>query len=307
MEAGHRERLSFPPEEAFDPAPVIEALAFRGEGDPRGVLAETAIWLALENLGPRAGEELAAARSGSWWSAAWPDGAEALAPHPPPLLVRIAVGVVLQRCAGNFVLGASERTLCALASVALGCADPEAGRALQPGLGGLGLLELIDKIPVAAQVRTLLLEFRHLRLDQDVPAPFVARIEDLLERFDREKLTAARLEDRLPGPREAEELRMAALVRSRSPRLLGLLRVLLRAPGGFTELEPLLAACREDAPAAWEMVVDGRAAAALESAYGQLRERLQGTSLRLKPRAEGWGISTSDGASQTGPGERPEG
>lgn len=295
-----------------DLAGVLEAMALQGEGDPRGALAETAIWLALENLGERAADELAAARSGSWWSAAWPDGAEALDPHPPPLLIRIAVGVVLQRCAADWRLGAAERTLCALASVALGCCDPEAGRALQPGLGGLGLLELADKIPVAAQVRTLLLEFRHLRLDQDVPAAFVARIEDLLERFDRERLTAARLEDKLPGPREAEELRLAALIRSRAPRLIGLLRVLLRAPAGFEELEPLLAACREDAPAAWERIPPGRAAAALESAYGQLRERLQGTSLRLRPRGQGYGLvpapaATSGGASHAGAGERPEG
>lgn len=112
----------------------------------------------------------------------------------------MAIGRGLLACAADVQVGAAERALCALACVALGSADPPSGLLLQPGLGGLRLLEIVEQIPVAAQIRQLLLEFRHTPLDREVPATFLARIEDLLERFDGEKLTAVRLADRVPAP-----------------------------------------------------------------------------------------------------------
>lgn len=174
---------------------AIAAMALPRQEDPRAALAETAVWLALVNLGPRTPQELAAL---------------ALPPAAEPLVARVAVGVLLERCAADVLVGAAERALCALASVALGCADPAAGRELQPGLGGLRLLEIVEQIPVAAQIRLLLLEFRHLRLAPEVPAAFLARVEDLLERFDVERLTGARLEDRAPPPREDALARVLA-------------------------------------------------------------------------------------------------
>lgn len=182
---------------------AIAGLALPRQEDPRAALAETAVWLALANLGPRAAQELAALGI--------PPGADAL-------VARVGVGVLLQRCAADVLVGAAERALCALASVALGCADPATGRELQPGLGGLRLLEIVEQIPVAAQIRLLLLEFRHLRLAPEVPAAFLARVEDLLERFDVERLTGARLEDRAPPPRED------ALARVQAARSKGLAR-----------------------------------------------------------------------------------
>lgn len=112
----------------------------------------------------------------------------------------MAVGRGLLACAADAQVGAAERALCALACVALGSADPPSGLLLQPGLGGLRLLEIVDQIPIAAQIRQLLLEFRHTPLDREVPATFLARIEDLLERIDGEKLTAVRLTDRVAAP-----------------------------------------------------------------------------------------------------------
>ena len=279
------------------PAPVGElagqalgALDLGERGTPAELLAEAALWLALANLEHATGEDLEAICDGTWWRSRFPvanDDANA----DPPALARTATGRVLLRCAAEPEVGAAERAAAALGVVALGCADAEVGLSLQRGLGNLRLLDIVQQIPLAARIRTLAQEFRHHPLERELPgAQFLARVEDLLERLDREQLLARGLRDR---PRDEAVADLQALLRTRSPHQLSLGRVLL-AGAWFADREALLDACLADAPRLWGRLPRDAGARRVESLYGELRARLERTSWALRPRSGGgYGLLTA--------------
>lgn len=276
-----------PPEERPDhplDAPdraLIEAVLARAglahEGEPRAALADDAVWLALMALGGRARPALRRLLAGTFW--ADEPGRDAPAPAPPgrpldPGRVRVALALILRDRAADRETGAAERTASALACVALGCADAAAGRVLQQGLAQLELLDIVRQVPVAARVRRLALEFRFCRLDA-IPARFVARVQDLLERLDREALLAVSLRDRASPEERSRALLRSALVGG-DPRLGALLEALARAG------RPL--AARELARV-WGGGSDARQAAA---ACGRLARALDGGPWRVRKAKGGW-------------------
>jgi hypothetical protein len=185
--------------------------------DPRGALAEEAAWLALLALGARVREDLEALAAGRWWARAGGLEPDAQAAEDDAR-ARLALGLLLRQHAADREVGAGERAVSALAAVALGCADAEAGRALQAGLSQLDLLDIVRQIPVAARVRALALEFRFRRLGERLPAKFVGRVQDLLERLDREGLLGVALRDRASPEERQRALVEAALARAPRPR-----------------------------------------------------------------------------------------
>lgn len=112
------------------------------------------------------------------------------------------MALILLRAAGEPDGGAAQRTAAALACTALGVADPDAGAAVQRGLGDLRLLGSYSTVPVAARVRA----WPSSPLPEPRAAPaakFVARVQDLLERLDAESLLAVRLARTASAPRAA--------------------------------------------------------------------------------------------------------
>jgi len=248
----------------------------------RDALAEDAAWLALRGLDGRCDAELEALLGDDYWSHALP-GLRAGPGSEGIRLGRTALGLLLVRQGADPTGGSAERTACTLAALALGCADPDVGAGLQGALAGVRLLQVASQIPVAAQVRQLAFEFRHVAL-RPPPTSFMARVEDALERFDAEHLLPVLLADRRTHDPQSEHLQ--ALAQTRSPTLLSLARVLLAHPR-FADAEAALEACRLDAPATWR---DPGARARLETAYGKLRGLLADTPYALCPRGRGYGV-----------------
>lgn len=262
-----------PPERRLVDAVLALAGLGRG-GDPRAALADEAAWLALMALGGRVAGDLERLLAGTWWAgragpAAGPADvvADAADDDEPGEVTsagraRAALALLLREQAAERDTGAAERATAALACVALGCADPAAGRLLQQGLAHLELLDIVKQIPIAARVRALVLEFRFRRLGA-VPARFVARVQDLLERLDREGLLAVALRDRAAPEAQARELFHLALADG-DPGLKALLDALTAAG------RPLTA--RELAPA----LGDGATARAVGTACARLARALEG-------------------------------
>ncbi|MEZ6186769.1 MAG: hypothetical protein R3F62_17390 [Planctomycetota bacterium] len=258
---------------------VLAHLALDRRESGRDVLAEDAAWLALQALDGRCDEELAGFLRGEAWSEvlggpAGDDGAR---------LGRTALGLLLVREGADPSGGSAERTACTLAALALGCADPDVGGGLQPALARVRLLDVASQIPIAAQVRELAFEFRHLVL-RPTPTAFLARLEDLLERFDAEQLLPWCLADR--RAQQAQDAHLEALTQTRAPTLISLARVLL-AGAGFPDGASLLVACQADAAETWR---DPGALGRLEAAYGKLRRLLADTPYALAPRGVGYGL-----------------
>ena len=280
---------------------TIRALDLGELNSPQQQLTEAALWLAIVNLGEHVRPELERLLAGETWRVLRPKAGAVCS----PALNRIALGLVLQELAATPASGTAERVLSALAVMALGCADPEAGLRLQRGFGKLRLLELVDQIPVAAQVRTLTLEFRNLPLrrklragEEPVPVAFAARVEDLLDRLDAESLLRFAIADQ-PGRREealglSEEGLVAALIGSRAPTLHALLEVLLAAEATCGSGETLLARCHEHAPTVWGPASEAELAE-LGRRYDELRQILTTTPFSLRPRAGGeWGLANEE-------------
>ncbi len=280
---------------------TLARLDLGADGAPHEQLALDAVWLALTALGERVRAPLEQVVAGTFWEAVlqgrWPEpGTEPLSPAPIGTAgrPRVAVALILLRAAGEPDGGAAERTAAALACTALGVADPDAGAAVQRGLGDLRLLELISTVPVAARVRSLALEFRYRNLERRLPAKFVARVQDLLERLDAESLLAVRLADCL-GPSRREVTAIAALVRSASPRVTSLTRALSRAAARGEELrtrEALLEACLAEAPDTWRRFDRAQGLREVELAYAALAGALEGSSFSLLPGGrKGFGLA----------------
>lgn len=249
---------------------ALARAALAADGEPRGALADDAVWLALMALGGRVRDGLARLLAGTFWGGAAPaDAARA----------RGALALLLREQAADVDAGAAERTTATLACVALGCADEAAGRLLQQGLAQLELLSVVRQIPVAARVRRLALEFRFRRLDA-LPARFVARVQDLLERLDQEALLAVTLRDRAAPEARSRALFHAALAGG-DPRLGGLLEALLRAgrPVAARELARV-----------WGQGADARQVAA---ACGRLARALDGGPWALSRARGRWGLVSS--------------
>lgn len=292
--------------EPLSPADLIAATLARldlgADGAPHEQLALDAVWLALMALGERVRAPLEEVVAGTFWEAVlqgrWPEpGTEPLSPAPVGTAgrPRVAVALILLRAAGEPDGGAAERTAAALACTALGVADPDAGAAVQRGLGDLRLLELVSTVPVAARVRSLALEFRYRNLERRLPAKFVARVQDLLERLDAESLLAVRLADCL-GPSRREVTAIAALVRSASPRVTSLTRALSRAAardaGPLRSREALLDACLAEAPDTWRRFDRAQGLREAEAAYAALAGALEGSSFSLLPGGkQGFGLA----------------
>jgi hypothetical protein len=278
------------PDPARERALVDEAVAraaLGAEGDPRGALAEDATWLALMTLGARTRDDLVRLLDGSYWSDVVGVVAPAAATTTPPGpgRVRTALALILRAQAAERDTGAAERAAAALACVALGCADPAVGQLLQQGLAQLELLDIVKQIPVAARVRTLALEFRFRRLDA-LPARFVARVQDLLERLDREGLFAVALRDRTSPEARAAALRLAALAGG-DARQASLLAALRRAPGPLGA-DALVAACAAEAPGLWSNGAAGRRA--VTAALERLAQALDGLPLTLRRARGRWAL-----------------
>lgn len=282
-------------------AATLARLDLGADGAPHEQLALDAVWLALTALGERVRAPLEEVVAGTFWEAVlqgrWPEpGTEPLSPAPVGTAgrPRVAVALVLLRAAGEPDGGAAERTAAALACTALGVADPDAGAAVQRGLGDLRLLELVSTVPVAARVRSLALEFRYRNLERRLPAKFVARVQDLLERLDAESLLAVRLADCL-GPARREVTAIAALVRSASPRVTSLTRALSRAAARGEALrsrEALLDACLAEAPDTWRRFDRAQGLREAEAAYAALAGALEGSSFSLLPGGkQGFGLA----------------
>jgi hypothetical protein len=281
---------------------TLARLDLGADGAPHEQLALDAVWLALTALGERVRAPLAELVAGTFWEAVlqgrWPEpGTDPLSPAPVGTAgrPRVAVALVLLRAAGEPDGGAAERTAAALACTALGVADPDAGAAVQRGLGDLRLLELVSTVPVAARVRSLALEFRYRNLERRLPAKFVARVQDLLERLDAESLLAVRLADCL-GPARREGTAIAALVRSASPRVTSLTRALSRAAarddGPLRTREALLEACLAEAPDTWRRFDRAQGLREVELAYEALGRALEGSSFALLPGGrKGFGLA----------------
>lgn len=252
-----------PPERRLVDAVLALAGLGRG-GDPRAALADEAAWLALMALGGRVAGDLERLLAGTWWAGHAVAGDVEGEPGEVTSAgrARAALALVLREQAAERDAGAAERATAALACVALGCADPATGRLLQQGLAHLELLDIVKQIPIAARVRALVLEFRFRRLGA-VPARFVARVQDLLERLDREGLLAVALRDRAAPEAQARELFHLALADG-DPGLKALLDALTAAG------RPLTA--RELAPA----LGDGATARAVGAACARLARALEG-------------------------------
>lgn len=243
-------------------------------------LAETALWLALANLDMELGQALEDWLAGHAWDHLFPKAATGgFQPGAlqTPALQRLALGLLLLAAARRPGTPASARAMAALASVALGCADPPTGRRLQPACAELGLLPLTEQVPVALPIRQLVLEFRHLDLRQSPSPAFVARIEDLLDRLDRTELLGVRLQDHPAARADSAQAWWTALVGSRSPTLVLLARLTLAE--GIQEDAALLEALAERDPS-WSL--EG-ASARLESLRATLAERLADTPLGDTP------------------------
>jgi hypothetical protein len=247
------------PEDPDDEPTSTAALAGRllgvlgfGEADTAYEhLAEQALWLTALNADDKLVVELEQLLAGAAWDPVFGDRDQ-----PPaisgPFMQRLALGILLQRRTADKGPGAAQRTLAALAALALCCADPKVGRRLRRGFGRLDLMAVTEQIPVAMRVRMLALEYRHLPPNDAPPPPlFVARVEDLLERLDGLRLLAHTL-DEIPGAvTEPRDAMLEALVPPRSAALRTLARVLLAAPAPFEEPAQVLAACVESAPDVW--------------------------------------------------------
>lgn len=256
---------------------------------PHMHLAESAVWLALSNLGDRVRDDLVLLLAGDAWRCVRADRAVT---DPP--LQRLALGLLLQREAAAPGAGVAARAAAALAAVALGCADPRAGAGLQRGFARLRLLEITEQIPVALPIRMLALEFRHLTLPAVIPSDFVARVEDLLDRLDAQALLPVALSDH-PDERSADapgEAHLEALLQTRAPSLRSLARVLFAVPTPFASAEALLAVLREDAPASWDLPAE-EGAHALALRYASLSERLVDTPFALLSPESGSGFGVS--------------
>jgi hypothetical protein len=260
---------------------VLARVAFGQDGDPRGAHADDAAWLALTALGARVKDEVERLLAGTWWQERL-RGERVDAGDGAGGRDRVALALLLRAHAADRETGAAERTACALACLAIGCADEEAGRALQHGLAHLDLLDIVKQIPVAARVRTLALEFRFRRLGDRLPAKVVARVQDLLERFDREGLLGVALRDRASPEQRARALEVVALAGG-DPALASLLRALLRGPA---DAKTLAAACADDAPAAWPKA-DARAVA---RACGRLAKALADGPWRVRKQGATWAL-----------------
>ncbi|MGE0706815.1 MAG: hypothetical protein AB7N76_06380 [Planctomycetota bacterium] len=265
---------------------VEQAIACLGLAEAESAhqhLAEAAIWLALSNLDLELNEGLGAWLEGS----AWAPLAPGRGPLRDPLLQRVALGLLLQRGARMPGAPAAARVAAALGAAALTCADPAAGIRLQRGFASLGLLPVTEQVPVALPVRALVLELRHLDLRAGVPAGFVARIEDLLDRLDATGLLGIRLSDH-PDVREDERLPLwEALLATRAPTLIGLARLLFESQP-LPDLGALIAALREDGVI---LSPDDEAARAqIAARYATVRARLAGTPFALLDPAQGYGL-----------------
>lgn len=268
---------------------VIEELGLAEAESAHQHLAEAAVWLALMNLELELEEPLEDWLLGLSWEAIAPGRASR-----DPFLQRLALGLVLQEGARQPGAPAAARALAALATLALGCADPAAGARLQRGCASLGLLPLVDQVPVALPIRALALEFRHLPLGEGPPPAFVARIEDLLDRLDATGLLGVRLSDH-PAVRDDPALpRWEALLHTRAPSLLGLARVLLAQPTPWSGLAELQAALEAEG---YPVPEDpSRAEALLTRRYASLRRRLGDTPFALLDPSLGYGLAEAQEA-----------
>ncbi|MCO5172393.1 MAG: hypothetical protein M9894_39350 [Planctomycetes bacterium] len=269
-----------PPERRLVDA-VLARAALGRDDDPRAALADEAAWLALMALGGRVRGDLERLLAGTWWADARreaPDDAPAPAAGAPESArrIRAALALLLREQAAERDTGAAERATAALACVALGCADPAAGRLLQQGLAHLELLDIVKQIPIAARVRALALEFRFRRLGA-VPARFVAKVQDLLERLDREGLLAVALRDRAAPEARSHDLFRLALADG-DPGLKALLDALAAAERPLSARDLALA------------LGDGATAREVGAACGRLARALEGGPWTLT-RAKGrWAL-----------------
>lgn len=286
---------------------LLAALETPGVGPaaaPHEQLAADAVWLAVSALGERARPGLERVLDGSFWRRLLRPGESTGAPGGSTDRARAAVALLLLEAAADPDIGAAERVAAALACLALGCADPDAGAAVQRGLGDLRLLDLVRQIPVAARVRALAMEFRFRNLERRLPAAFVARVQDLLERLDAEALLAVRLLDRT-GARRGD-VGLQALVRSASPRLTSMARALARADGPMADPAALAAACAAEAPDLWGRWTGPAATEQAVATYAELKAALAGSPFRLLPGGRsGYGVAPASNGAGRARAKRP--